>query len=75
MCHRPDEIFILDRFEEGAAVLLSDSGERITVPGLMGREGDAFALENGAWALRPEVRAEREARIKRKMNRLFGKKE
>ena len=74
MCHRPDEIFILDRFEESRAVLISDSGETITVTGIEGREGDAFALEDGTWVPRPEVRAEREARIKGKMARLFGKK-
>ena len=76
MCQQPGKAFILDRFEEGTAVLISDDGELIHAPGLEGREGDAFTLEeDGEWLLRPDIRAEREARIKSKMNRLFGKKE
>lgn len=73
MCRQKNS-YVLDRFEEGCAVLVADDGAQINAPGLVGREGDVFTLEDGRFVPREGERQAREERIKAKMDSIFGKK-
>lgn len=70
-----DMIYIIDRIEEGVAVLVSDSGEKMEVPlsGLPSgaHEGSCLRPCERGFALDEEEEAARKRRIERKLNALF----
>ena len=70
-----DAIYVIDRIEEGVAVLVSDSGEKAEVPlsGLPAgaHEGSCLRPCGRGFALDEEEEAARKRRIERKLNALF----
>ena len=70
-----DMIYIIDRIEEGVAVLVSDSGEKMEVPlsGLPSgaHEGSCLRPCERGFALDEEEEAARKRRIERKLSALF----
>lgn len=68
-------IYVIDRIEEGIAVLVSDSGEKIEVllSGLPSgaHEGSCLRPCERGFALDEEEEAARKRRIERKLNALF----
>ena len=70
-----DMIYIIDRIEEGVAVLVSDSGEKMEVPlsGLPSgaHEGSCLRSCERGFALDEEEEAARKRRIERKLSALF----
>lgn len=68
-------IYIIDRIEEGVAVLVSDSGEKMEVPlsGLPSgaHEGSCLRPCERGFALDEEEEAARKRRIERKLSALF----
>lgn len=70
-----DMIYVIDRIEEGIAVLVSDSGEEIEVllSGLPSgaHEGSCLRPCERGFALDEEEEAARKRRIERKLNALF----
>ena len=67
--------YVLDRFEGGLAVLVSDQGETRAVPGLKGQEGDVFTLREGAFIPCSGETEARRARLRARMDGIFGKKD
>ena len=70
-----DAIYVIDRIEEGIAVLVRDSGEKMEVPlsGLPSGEHEGSCLrpcERG-FALDEGEEVTRKRRIERKLNALF----
>ncbi len=66
---------VLDRFEEGLAVLTGDDGadfsaRREDLPS-DARPGDSFAFREGRWVALPEETEARRLRIAEKRRRLF----
>lgn len=71
-----DAIYVIDRIEEGIAVLVSDSGEKMEVP-LLGlpsgaHEGSCLRPCERGFALDEEEEAARKRRIERKLSALFA---
>ena len=70
-----DMIYVIDRVEEGIAVLLCDSGEKMEVPlsGLPSgaHEGSCLRPCERGFALDEEEEAARKRRIERKLSALF----
>lgn len=70
-----DMIYVIDRIEEGIAVLVSDSGEKMEVPlsGLPSgtHEGSCLRPCERGFALDEEEEAARKRRIERKLSALF----
>ena len=70
-----DMIYVIDRIEEGVAVLVSDSGEKMEVPlsGLPSgaHEGSCLRPCERGFALDEEEEAARKRRIERKLSALF----
>jgi len=68
--------YIIDRFEDGLAVLEKEDGalEHIPMQELPEdvREGSVLLCENGAWILDPQAEAERRARLFERQEGLFG---
>ena len=70
------EKYIVDRFEEGFAVLEKESGESFDVkmellPDI--KEGDVVVLKNGEFFFDKEATIARKALIEEKRRKLFGK--
>lgn len=70
-----DAIYVIDRIEEGIAVLVSDSGEKMEVPLSClpsgAHEGSCLRPYERGFALDEEEEAARKRRIERKLNALF----
>lgn len=70
-----DAIYVIDRIEEGIAVLVRDSGEKMEVPlsGLPAgaHEGSCLRPCERGFALDEGEEAMRKRRIERKLNALF----
>ena len=68
------KIYILDRFENGLAVMIGQDGEEIVVPSPGGREGDVFeCAADGGFVPCPDETERRRAQIKKRMDKLFRK--
>lgn len=70
-----DAIYVIDRIEEGIAVLVSDSGEKMEVPLSYlpsgAHEGSCLRPCERGFALDEEEEAARKRRIERKLSALF----
>ena len=70
-----DAIYVIDRIEEGIAVLESDSGEKMEVPLSClpsgAHEGSCLRPCERGFALDEEEEAARKRRIERKLSALF----
>lgn len=70
-----DAIYVIDRIEEGIAVLVSDSGEKMEVPLSClpsgAHEGSCLRPCERGFALDEEEEAARKRRIERKLSALF----
>ncbi len=68
-------IYVIDRIEEGVAVLVSDSGEKAEVPlsrlPAGAHEGSCLRPCEHGFALDEGEEAKRKRRIERKLNALF----
>ncbi len=70
------DLYVLDSVESGVYRMVGDGGDELTVDGLPhgSREGDVFRLTDGVFVPCPEETEQRRARIRGKMDSIFGKK-
>ncbi|MDO5358022.1 MAG: DUF3006 domain-containing protein [Slackia faecicanis] len=69
--------YIIDRIENGLAVLEREDGEFITMPTgdlpIGSQQHDCLECEKGCWAIDEKRTAERKAQLRSRLDSLFGR--